>query len=173
MAAYDSFLATTAARFDALDTSAPFTAVQPETTPASHLGHLAWSKGLDYWNSAWTDGQKRELIRKIPANKRIRGTRAAIDNALQAFLGEMTLTEWWEQSPEGTPGTATAEVALGTSLGTSLADQNNVLDILRREGRLACHVTLVLGVGGSSAIAPYAAARLAILSQHSGTQVGA
>lgn len=54
--------------------------------PESLLPWLAWAMGVDHWDSAWTEAQKRESIRAAFEVRRTRGTIGAIKRAV-ASLG--------------------------------------------------------------------------------------
>lgn len=160
-------------RLDALDAHAARVARDSLAVQASQLGHLAWSRGLDYWDPAWPESVKRQLVSQIPAGLRTRGTRMGLIRAIEAFLAEVVIEEWWETGPPGTPGTATATVLLGTDLGTSIESQETLLRIIHRESRLACHFTLNLGVSAVASVAAKGIARVGVLTQYTGVLVGA
>ena len=172
--AFDAIAQVQAERFDAIDTELAEKVHDPLRCPAHLLGFLAWSRGLDYWDPSWSDSVKRQLILATPANLRIRGTRQAIDNALEAFAASLTVSEWWEQSPVGARGTGLATIALGADIGTSVDAQTTIVQLLARESRKAMHWTVAVGVGGFVAIASESRARVTALYQFSGgEQTGA
>lgn len=159
-------------RFDALDTKMPEKARDPLRAPAHLLGHLAWSRGLDYWGD-FSLSTKRQLANLAPANLRIRGTRAAIDNAVAAFATELEIEEWWETDPEGIPGTATATIAEGSYLETDPATQSIIVRLLARESRKSIHWLVITLISGLDALASEARSRVGTLYQFSGVQAGA
>lgn len=170
--AYDALLQVIAERLGAIDTKLPEKCRDALRVPEALLGHLAWSRGLDYWGE-FSLATKRALANQAPANLRIRGTRAAINNAIAAFATELELEEWWEQDPQGDRGTATATIVNGSYLETDAAAQDTVARLLLREGRRAVHVLLVTLIGGTDAIADEQKARFGQLYQYSGVQTGA
>lgn len=170
--AFDAILTVMKERFYALDTKMPEKARDADECPAALLGHLGWSRGLDYWGD-WTEEQKRALIKSTPANLRIRGTRAAINAAVAAFATELTLEEWFEQSPEGDPGTARATVESGSFVESDPEALQTILDLLEREGRKSIHWTLIVAIAGTDAIGDEARGRVASLYQYTGAQTGA
>lgn len=170
--AYDAFVQVCRERFEAIDTKAAERSRDALRAPAALLGHLAWSRGVDYWGE-WSDNVKRQVIDQNPVNLRKRGTRDAINVALAPFAAELTVEEWWEQDPEGDAGTATATVSLGANLGLDGDAQELVLRLLARESRKSIHWDLVLGVSGFTAIGDEGRARATSLYQFSGVQTGA
>ena len=170
--AYQAYIQVARERFEALDTKTAQKTRDPLQAPVSLLGHLGWSRGLDYWGD-WTEAEKRALINQAPANLRIRGTRQAINNALEAFSQELTIEEWWEQTPEGVPGTATVTAPVGATLLENQESQALVVRLLARESRKSIHWTLILGVDGECSIGDEARLRVTSLYQFSGEQSGA
>jgi len=160
-------------RLAALDSASARKARNPAACLPEHLGHLAWSRGLDYWANEWTTAQKRDVILRTPANLRIRGTRGAIENALSIYLSDLQILEWFEQVPEADRGTALANITMGSSLAQSAVNQEIVRRILGRESRKSLHWTLALDLIGASAVGDEAYARTTVLYQYSGVQTGA
>jgi phage tail P2-like protein len=171
--AFDALLATLDARLTPLETGMPVRVRDASACPATLLAHLAWSRGLDYWSSAWPEVNKRELIRQTPANLRRRGTRAAIDSAAGAFDAAIDITEWWEEAPAGIPGTATASVDGDGPIGQSAEGQDTLRSILEREGRASIHWTVQVGLVTAGRLAITGAVRAGVLHRVEGVQRGA
>lgn len=55
-----------------------------DTCPAELLYILAWAESVDDWDASWSDARKRAVIKASRAIHRIKGTPAAIKNALTA-----------------------------------------------------------------------------------------
>ncbi len=64
-----------------------------ETCPASLLPWLAWAFSVDYWDSEWTEAQKRNTIAQSVEVHRRKGTRGAVEKALAAIGSYGLLTE--------------------------------------------------------------------------------
>lgn len=77
----------------------------PDTCPAALLPWLAWAYGVDEWRSAWSEEQKRAVIRNALYIHRHRGTVGAVKSALSALGHQVSVVEWFEQEPKGQPGT--------------------------------------------------------------------
>lgn len=173
LSAYDALVQVMRERFAAIDTQTPRRACNPDVSPESQLAHLAWSRGLDYWSDDWTEAQQRAFVRQVAANRRRRGTRAAIDTAVAAYDTELTLEEWWEQTPEGNPGTGIATVESGSFVETDADALDTIRRLLSRESRKALHWTIAVGITGSIAVAAEARVRVTSLCQFSGVATGA
>lgn len=83
----------------------------PSRCPAQLLPWLAWATSVDIWFDNKDDpvqqvNRRRALIRNNAFVHKHKGTRAAIQKALDAFSNvSITLTEWWQQNPPGAPHT--------------------------------------------------------------------
>ena len=78
----------------------------PDSCPVELLPLLAWERHVDGADAAATPDQLRELIKHSFELHRLRGTPWAVLTALAAIgYPRARLTEWWEQTPQGHPGT--------------------------------------------------------------------
>ena len=90
----------------------------PHTCPVEVLPYLAWAMSVDTWRSHWGEDMKRQVILAAPDVHRTKGTRPAVEMALAALNVEVELKEWWETSPQGTPGTFELVAYINRHLGT-------------------------------------------------------
>ena len=92
-----------------------------DNVPAQFLPFIAWQKSVDYWDDAWAESLKREVIRKSKDQHKIKGTAAAIRRALEPFGYEVKLIEWFNTTPNLKPGTFNLELNLiGKSLNAEV-----------------------------------------------------
>ena len=89
-----------------------------DNVPAQFLPFIAWQKSVDYWDDAWVDSLKREVISNSKDQHKIKGTAAAIRRALEPFGYEVKLVEWFNVTPNLKPGTFNLELNL---IGKSLS----------------------------------------------------
>ena len=171
--AYDAIAEVIEERFALIDAKQAEKARDATRSPASQLGHLAWSRGLDYWDKTWSEDQKRAIIEATPANLRRRGTIASIESALDALVNEVTLVEWFDMTPEGEPCTGECLVSDGSYVETSQNAIYTLVRVLRRESRRAMHWQVIVGVTSSPAIGDEGYGRAGALYQYSGVQEGA
>lgn len=75
----------------------------PDTCPAELLPWLAWALSVDYWDSNWSEAEKRDAIKNSFYIHRHKGTVGALKAALSGL--DVTLEEGWQQAPAGTPHT--------------------------------------------------------------------
>ncbi|WP_260925441.1 phage tail protein I [Novosphingobium sp. 9] len=93
------------AMLSGIDLSDVGTSWNPATCAAADLPFLAWAVAISHWDTDWTEAQKREAIAQAILFHRIKGTRAAVQQVLDRFNPLLTILEWHEQSPKGTPHT--------------------------------------------------------------------
>lgn len=82
----------------------------PWTCPEALLPYLAWSLSVDVWNDAWPVNRKRRVVANAPYIHSIKGTRRAIEMALDDIDAQAFITEWFEETPRGVPGTFRVDV---------------------------------------------------------------
>lgn len=81
-----------------------------DTLTEGVLEHLAAQYDLTAWDSAWPIDTKRAVLKTAIADKRKKGTRGAVQRAIEAVAPLATITEWWEKTPQGTPHTFEIDV---------------------------------------------------------------
>ena len=92
----------------------------PDTCPAELLPWLAWESHVDGWETAVTESQQRALIRNSWDLHKYKGTPWAVLTALAAIgYPRAKLTEWWEQAPQGHPGTFRVALPWQPALGNT------------------------------------------------------
>lgn len=133
--------------------------VDPWRCPASLLPWLAWSMSVDLWDEAWSEVRKRQAIADNAAQQRRKGTRAAVEAALQLLERVFDITEWWETYPAGRRGTFSAFVELGEtdSLKDLRTAARRLVAASKPKSRLAFiqvgpRVTGALGIAGGMAL---------------------
>ncbi|EGP3689405.1 TPA: phage tail protein I [Escherichia coli] len=94
------------------------------------LDHLAWQWNADTWRDSWPVSLKRSVFKSIIRTKRIKGTRAAVEDVVNSMGGEVNITEWFETSPPGEPYTASI-VASINSFDGAVPSKEMLEDTLR------------------------------------------
>lgn len=82
----------------------------PGDCPAELLPWLAWALSVDAWDAAWSEEQKREVVRAAVWVHRHKGTRGAVDRAVGSLGYRVRIREWWEAEPAGQPFTFSIEI---------------------------------------------------------------
>ena len=102
----------------------------PHRCPTQFLPWLAWAVSIDIWPSnsdpVEEASQRREMISRNAFVHKHKGTRAAIQQALNAFTGtSIRLTEWWEETPPAAPHTFKLDLLINRAAeGAGSADLN-------------------------------------------------
>lgn len=94
----------------ALDTGMVRKVKDPDTCPAHLLPWLAWEFAVDSWEDAWTEAEKRQVLKDAAYVHQHRGTAGAVRRSLSAVSLPTTVVEWWEDQPRKTPYTFRVEV---------------------------------------------------------------
>ncbi|EBJ6264735.1 phage tail protein I [Salmonella enterica] len=94
------------------------------------LDHLAWQWKSDTWRDNWPVSLKRSVFKSIIRTKRIKGTRAAVEDVVSSLGGVVDIKEWFEQSPRGEPYTASI-VASINSFDGAVPSKEMLDDVIR------------------------------------------
>ncbi|EBG4358299.1 phage tail protein I [Salmonella enterica subsp. enterica] len=94
------------------------------------LDHLAWQWNSDTWRDNWPVSLKRSVFKSIIRAKRIKGTRAAVEDVVSSLGGVVDIKEWFEQSPRGEPYTASI-VASINSFDGAVPSKEMLDDVIR------------------------------------------
>lgn len=81
-----------------------------DTLSVGVLEHLAAQYDLTAWDSAWPIDTKRAVLKTAIADKRKKGTRGAVQRAIEAVAPIATITEWWQTQSEMAPHTFRIDV---------------------------------------------------------------
>lgn len=84
----------------------------PDTCPERLLPYLAWSFSVDQWDESWPETAKREAVRNSFFVHQSKGTIAALRRIVEPLGYVIDIEEWWQQEPEGEPGTFSFSLGL-------------------------------------------------------------
>lgn len=116
----------------------------PDKCPASHLPWLAWAVSVDEWNPAWSDTQKRQVIKRSPDVHLRKGTRGAVESALTALGFAVTVIEWWEKEPKGAPGTFDLGIQVPPGYAVDAATYDEVERLTERAKNKRSHLGAIV-----------------------------
>lgn len=86
-------------------TDAPLIYKYLDKLNGEHLDHLATIWDASVWRQNWPLEIKRNVIKTIISDKRIKGTLAAVKSAIQTIGNVSEIKEWFEMEPPGEPHT--------------------------------------------------------------------
>jgi len=93
---------------------------RPDTCPAALLPILAWARSVDRWDASWPEATKRAVINASWYVHAHKGTIGALRRAVEPLGYLIEVVEWWQETPEGTPGTFRLRVGV---LDTGITDE--------------------------------------------------
>lgn len=131
----------------------------PDTCPANLLPWLAWTLSLDNWQPYWPDAVKRERIRQAVAIQRRKGTAHSVRAVVASFGGALTLREWWQTNPRGTPHTFEVVLTLGAGVPNTADYQRDIIGEIERTKPVRAHFTFTLGLAATGGLGLQGAAR--------------
>lgn len=88
----------------------------PATCPVEFLPFLAWAFSVDQWHETWPESVKRRVISNSAELHRIKGTRPAVELAMESLGVSVELTEWFEATPNLPRGTFSAVLYVNENL---------------------------------------------------------
>ncbi len=118
----------------------------PDTCPVALLPWLAWSLGVEPWETAWADDQKRDAIRAAFEVRRRRGTVGAIRRAVDALgYGRVIVVE-------GIEGPYTFGLRMdATAAGLTEAKLREIEAVAERAKNARSHLRSLVAVSESAA----------------------
>ena len=72
---------------------------------STQLDHLAYCFDLTTWRDSWPLSQKRLIAKTVVAQKCRMGTLSAVKKVFESLGSAVSITEWWQKTPKGTPHT--------------------------------------------------------------------
>jgi len=133
----------------------------PDTCPIELLPWLAWSMGVEAWNTQWPENIKRAIVKKAIAVQRQRGSVKSVRETVAALGGVISIREWWQTTPKGQPHTFEMVLTLGGQDG-SQASATFVEEVIAEVDRvkpLRSHFTAIQGLSAAASTKLAAVAR--------------
>ena len=138
----------------------------PDTCPAPLLPWLAWALGVEDWDAAWPEAVQRAIVKASIPLRRIRGTRAAVEDAVRPYGSTLVLREWWETTPAGTPHTFQVLINYGAGMETVTAKyQADIVAAVARAKPLRAHFTVGVGITARTELGVIGYARAATFNR--------
>ncbi|MDH7641158.1 phage tail protein I [Sphingomonas oryzagri] len=143
----------------------------PATMPIELLPWLAWALNVDRWDTDWTEAAKRQAVADAIPLQRKKGTVASVEAVLTSFDELLTLTEWFDQAPQGEPGTFTIDLPLGADGGarSTAAFAEAIIRDVTRVKPVRAHFQLYQSVAAIGQVGVIGAARALVNARIDGT----
>lgn len=124
----------------------------PDTCPLDLLPWLAWTFGVEVWDSNWTESVKRTRVKEAIPIARRKGTRGSIDRVLKSYGGDFAIQEWWQKEPKGPQHTFEISPNLSGADGetASAAFIESVIEDINLNKPLRSHYTITQGLKAKS-----------------------
>lgn len=136
----------------AADVDKPSIYANLQGLPGVALDHLAYQFNVSPWRDYWSKSLKVSVIVTAIANKRIRGTRAAVKECLESFGGLASIVEWHEQNPPGKPGTFDINVTMSSNGLTTAEIQEDVQRMIKETKPASRHYTMTISQAATGGI---------------------
>ncbi|SIO25789.1 phage tail protein I [Halodesulfovibrio marinisediminis] len=121
----------------------------PFKCPKETLPWLAYEWSVDEWNEEWSEEQKRQVVAQAIAVHKKKGTRGAVEDAINALGYNINAIEWWEQSPKGKPATYQLDItADGRGVSEDVVD--GLLKVVARTKNTRSHMSKLRVTGSVS-----------------------
>lgn len=137
----------------------------PDTCPADLLPWLAWALSIDTWSDAWPESVRRQRIKSAIKIQRRKGTVRSVRDVVTAFGGNLSVIEWFQMSPVGTPHTFGVLLTVGGGVPATTEYQDAIIDEISRTKPVRSHFTLTAGVTAEGAVGIQGAARPAVYAR--------
>lgn len=123
----------------------------PDKCPVELLPWLAWAFSVDYWNDAWSEQQKRQVIKSSYQVHAKKGTIGALKDALQAVGFDTAVIEWFNENPQADPYTFKIEVqATGRAVEDHVYDE--IEKIVEAAKNVRSHLSQITAVAAAEGL---------------------
>lgn len=134
--------------------------------PSAVLDHMAAEYDVTVWRDSWSVEMKRSVLKNAIADKRTKGTRAAVVGALASLGSSASIVEWWQETPKGKPHTFKVYATLPKTGALDAEVQEDLIKLIDDAKPLRSHYDFILqqsvdgGVGVCAYIRPLTVARI-------------
>lgn len=102
-----------------------------DSLTSEQLDHVAVMFDVSTWRDTWPIDLKKSVLRMIFQTKCRMGTLSAVREALSSLGSAVSVTEWWETTPKGTPHTFSVDATLSAVGGLLSSDlQEDLMQLL-------------------------------------------
>ena len=147
-----------------VETPAHYVAIDSLSSTA--LDHLAAQYDVSVWRDTWSLTLKRSVLKTAIQDKRMKGSVAAVKQALASVSSIAIIKEWWELSPKGTPHTFSVIASQSAVDDTFSAEmQEDIAALIDEAKPFRSHYTLSIQNNLSTTLSLSGHVRSAAVSQ--------
>lgn len=112
---------------------------------SEQLDHMAAAWDASVWRQSWPLQIKRSVLNNVILEKRKRGTLGAVKKAIETIASFTSLTEWWQETPKGTPHTFKVIASLNNYDGVLESDlQEDLFGLINDAKPVRSHYDFIL-----------------------------
>ena len=135
--------------------------VNIDKLPSLALDHLAMQYDITVWRDSWPLNLKRSVLKNALSDKRKRGTKAAVIEALASIGSSASIVEWYQKTPKGEPHTFTVYATLADIEGVFTDEQQeDLLRMIDDAKPLRSHYEFILQTALKGGIGTYGCLRV-------------
>lgn len=119
--------------------------VRINSLTSEQLDHMAAAWDASVWRQSWPIQIKRRILNNVILEKRKRGTLGAVKKAIETIASFTSLTEWWQETPKGTPHTFKVIASLNNYEGVLESDlQEDLFGLIDDAKPVRSHYDFIL-----------------------------
>lgn len=119
--------------------------VRINSLTSEQLDHMAAEWDASVWRQSWPIQIKRRILNNVILEKRKRGTLGAVKKAIETIASFTSLTEWWQETPKGTPHTFKVIASLNNYEGVLESDlQEDLFGLIDDAKPVRSHYDFIL-----------------------------
>lgn len=112
---------------------------------SEQLDHMAAAWDASVWRQSWPINIKRNILNNVILEKRKRGTLGAVKKAIETIGSYTIITEWWQETPKGTPHTFKVIASLNNYDGVLESDlQEDLFELINDAKPVRSHYEFIL-----------------------------
>ena len=112
---------------------------------SEQLDHMAAAWDASVWRQSWPINIKRSVLNNVILEKKKRGTLGAVKKAIETIGSYTSITEWWQETPKGTPHTFKVIASLNNYDGVLESDlQEDLFGLIDDAKPVRSHYEFIL-----------------------------
>lgn len=130
--------------------------INPDRCPESLLPYLAWTLSVDKWDENWSEAVKRLAIKQSFFIHKRKGTVSALKRVIEPIGYIVELKEWWQEIPQGTPGTFKLTIEVSET-GLNAQTNQELTRLIEDVKPVSRHLTLAISITPTGGIQAFLA----------------